>query len=172
MHNHHHKQDEVIPIAQWRERRRHLSDEDVNKIRMFQWWEEDRWLPFPDAGSYQPTRMTSEFSKGTCSAIWLKLEPDEGFDPHRHPNAIHTMIVYEGEADLFWEDESKVYSTTMQVGKPPYAVLSTMPHAIVANRGVRVVMIVINTPPDDINRPEYALPISQSRPYSVRSTER
>ncbi len=109
--------------------------------------------------------MTSGVSNGTCSAIWLKLEPDEAFDPHRHPKAIHTMIVYEGEADLFWEDQSTVYSATMQVGRPPYAVLPTLPHAIVANRGVRAVVLVINTPPDDLHRHDYALPIS---PDSLR----
>jgi len=165
MHDHDHDAHrEAIPISQWIEKTRHLSEEEANKIRLFQAWEEDGWLPFPDAGSYQPTRMTSEVSNGTCSAIWLKLEPEEGFEPHRHPNAIHTMIVYEGEADLFWQDGSTIYSVTMQVGKPPYAVLSTMPHAIVANRGVRAVMLVINTPPDDINRDDYALSISPNSP--------
>lgn len=161
---HHHEQEEAIPIAHWMETTRHLSDQEVNQIRMFHWWEEDRWLPFPDAGSYQPTRMTSAVSNGTCSAIWLKLETDEAFDPHRHPNAIHTMIVYEGEADLFWEDKATVYSVTMQVGRPPYAVLSTLPHAIVANRGARAVILVVNTPPDDIHSHDYALPVNPDGP--------
>ena len=122
-HDYDHTHDDVIPIAQWMKDTRHLSDEEVNEIRMVSRWEEDRWQPFPDAGSYQPTRLTSEASNGACSAIWLKLEPDEGFDPHQHPNAIHSMIVFEGEADLFWKDGSTVYSATMQVGKTPYVVL-------------------------------------------------
>ena len=170
MHDHHHAHaaeagfeehahDETIPIARWLEETTHLTDEAVNEFRMVAPWDEAKWQEFPDAGTFQPTRLTSETSAGNASAIWLKLEPGEGFDPHRHPNAIHTMTVFDGEADLFWKQDDTVYSTTMRVGGMPNVVLPSMPHAIVANRQTRVVMLVINTPPDDVHKHDYATPV-------------
>jgi|GEM_PF-3947639 len=169
MHDHHqahaavdHAHDEPIPIAEWLEQTTHLTAETVNEFRMIPHWDETKWEPFPDAGTFQPTRLTSETSAGNCSAIWLKLEPGEGFDPHRHPNAIHTMTVFDGEADLFWQENDTVYSVTMEVGGMPNVVLPSMPHAIVANRQTRVVMLVINTPPDDLQKHDYATPVQDS----------
>ena len=165
MHDHHQAHaahqdhEEAIPIDEWMATTKHLQDQETQAFRMLQRWDETAWLPFPDAGEYQPTRLTSANTAGNASAIWLKLEAGEGFDPHRHPNAIHMMTAFEGEADLFWQEDSIVYSTTMQVGKTPYVVLPTMPHAIVANRNQRIVMLVVNMPPDELSKHDYAQPV-------------
>ncbi len=162
VHDHVHDKEGHTKLTEWMQRgANHLSDEELEEVRKIQLWDETKWQRFPDAGQWQPTGLTSEVSHGNCNAIWLKLEPGEGFDPHQHPNALHTMIVYEGQADCFWkyDGEEKVYSATMRIGGRPFVITPTEQHAIVANRGVRAVVLVINTPPDDLHHEGYAMPV-------------
>lgn len=154
---------ERTTIEDWMKEAIHRSEEEMEKVRKIKLWDDSKWVLFPDAGSYQDTDLTAEYTRGSASALWLKLKPGEGFDPHQHPNACHIMTVYRGAADILWKSNSdgKIYSLTMHVGDRPYAITPDEKHAVVANRGVEAIILVINTPAEDINRHDYAIPVHE-----------
>ncbi len=158
--------DNIIRIRDWIEKANYLSEldlENLEKHRKIKNWDEHKWQPFPDAGEYQDTGLTSELSNESCSAIWLKLNPGEGFDPHQHYNAIHTMVVYEGTPKVFWQyiNDNKVYCTAMKIGDKPYVITPSEKHAVINDNDTRAIILVFNTPAEDLHRHDYAVPIHE-----------
>ncbi len=162
MDTHHSHSHAPIPIEEWKKQAVYLDAAGEEEARHLRRWDDGAWSRFPDAGEYQPTRLTAEVSNGSCNAIWLKLEPGEAFDPHRHANAFHIMLVYEGSADIFWQEENgKILAHTMVPGDRPYVVNPSLPHALANVSGKRAVILVLNAPADNLHDHDYATPVTE-----------
>lgn len=155
-----------VELSDWVSRATPLSSAEIEPIRSIRIWDDSRWEAFPDAGEYQNTGLTTEVTGGTASAIWLRLKPNEGFDPHQHPNACHTMLLYQGSASIFWESaDGKVYRAEMIIGDRPYVITPDEKHAVIAGQQ-EATILVINTPAEHLHKHDYAKPI---RPKPILS---
>ena len=135
-----------------------VEGEEFERIRVIpQHWDEDAWRPFPDVGVYQMTRLTARTTGNSCNAYYIRLRAGEVFPIHKHPNAVHVMIGVQGEASIVWRapNDGTKFRTLLRDGKGVFVVTPETEHAILADRGVDCVFLVVNAPAEDIHRKDY-----------------
>lgn len=157
MHDHTHDHTSADPYK-WLKDAIDIEGEEFEKMRAIpSTWDEKKWKPFPDAGAYQMTRLTSENTKGACNSYYIKLKSGDVFPIHKHPNAIHMMMAVQGEGSILWRDDkdNKKYRTAITPEKGFFAVLPDMEHGILADRNCDFIFLVINAPAEDIHKHDY-----------------
>ncbi len=132
----------------WTTEATHIDSFQFDLIRRIQHWDDSLWQPHLLCGHYQPTGLTAEVSHGSCSAYWLKLEPNEGIEDTQAPDTTSPVFLYEGEAALYWKDprDNKRYSTVMIQGDKPYVLTPSEEYAIINQSVARTILLVFDTP--------------------------
>ncbi len=132
----------------WTQKATPIESSQFDLVRRIQQWNESFWQPHPSGGHYQPTGLTAEVSHASCSAYWLKLEPNQGLEDMQALDATSSVFLYEGEAVLYWKDprDNKRYSTAMRQGDKPYVLTPSEEYAIINQSAARAIFLVLDTP--------------------------
>ncbi|MBI5002962.1 hypothetical protein HZC31_06250 [Candidatus Woesearchaeota archaeon] len=131
----------------WTQEATHIDSSQFDLIRRIQHWDDSLWQAYSRGGHYQPTGLTAEVSHGSCSAYWLKLEPNEGIEDAQAPDATSPIFLYEGKAVLCWKDsrDNKRYSTVMRQGDKPYVLTPSEEYAIINQSDARAILLIFDT---------------------------